>query len=264
MPLERKSLPFHLTEIKATEGGGWEVAGYASTFGGTPDSYSDVVAKGAFTKSIAKRKTKLLYQHDPGEPIGKQLDLFEDDKGLFGRWSILPIDTGIKAHQLLAAELIDSLSIGFQTVDAEYREDGVRVLKEVELFEVSLVTFPANEGAVVTSFKSGIRTDIPIHQLLLNAADYLEVATREAEAFAERRAADKGRDLNEKQREAAQRLRERAEACGVMLASFVAPPDAEAKAGDLSALEELNLWESEIELRRLRRKYTSLPALKEA
>jgi HK97 family phage prohead protease len=259
--VDRRIRPFQVREIKARENGGWEVAGYASTFGGQPDSYGDVVVKGAFLDSIAKRKTKLLAHHDMSTPIGRQLDLHEDDNGLFGRWTIVPTTAGKDVHTLIEEELIEALSIGFVPVDVEYRDDGVRLLKKVDLYEVSCVAVPANDQAVITSFKSSISTDMPIHQLLLNAADYLDVATREAEAFMERRAADKGRDLNEKQREAALRLQTRAGAWVETLAALVTVPDAEAKAGNLVALEAVNLEIAMSQLRRMRAKY---PALKGA
>lgn len=230
--MDRKSLPFQLRELKAADGGGWEVAGYASTFGGEPDSYGDIVVRGAFDESLAKRKTRLLWQHDLGEPIGKQLSLSEDEHGLFGRWSILPTDTGTKAHTLLGAELIDSLSIGFVPVETEYREDGVRLLKKADLYEVSLVTIPANSNAVITSFKS----DIPTHQQVLNAAGALEAVMREAKALHERRGAD-GRDVNEKQREAEAKLDAVAKAWLEWRAGLVVGRDAEANGLDLMALE---------------------------
>lgn len=140
-------------QIKAT-GGGWEVAGYASTFNdATPDAYGDVVARGAFTRSIAARTTKLLYEHR--EPIGNQLELREDSHGLWGRWSIVDTASGHDAHTLALAGVLDGLSIGYIPTQVEDRPDGVRVIREANLFEVSLVAIPANENAVVQSVKSG-------------------------------------------------------------------------------------------------------------
>lgn len=240
--LERRYFPFHQTELKAA-GDGWEVAGYASTFGGDPDSYGDVVAKGAFLDSLARRKTKLLNQHDMTQPIGKQLSLEEDEKGLFGRWSILPTTTGKDAHMLLEHGLIDSLSIGFIPVESDWREDGIRVLKKIDLYEVSLVTIPANENAVITSYKSEQPTDLLCNQ----AHDALQVAMREVKALHERRSAD-GRGLNDKQREAADRLDAVAKAWIEMRAGLVVGRDAKANDLDLRALE----------LEMARRKYAGL------
>jgi HK97 family phage prohead protease len=227
--VETKALPFHVSELKAA-GDGWEVAGYASTFGGTPDSYGDVVAKGAFLSSLAKRpNVRLLWQHDMGEPIGKVISLTEDDKGLFGRWSLVPTDTGKKAHELLKADLVDSLSIGFMTEDADYREDGVRVLKAVELVEVSIVTIPANTNAVITSFKA----DQPLHLLLKQVAEGFDVAVRQVKATHERRAAE-GRLLNDQTNAALDQLLTAVEAAAELRALRVVPPDAEAEAAEMA------------------------------
>lgn len=152
MPLEYKSIPFELKEMVTVEGGGWEIAGYASTFGGSPDSYGDVIAAGAFVDSIAHRPTKFLFEHT--QPIGKQLEIREDAKGLYGRWSIVDTQTGTDAYKLAKAGVLDSLSIGYMTLEADFREDGVRILKKVDLFEVSAVAIPANVNAVITDVKA--------------------------------------------------------------------------------------------------------------
>src|SRR5262249_49464840 len=106
MELEYKRVPFEVKEIVDVAGGGWEIAGYASTFGGAPDQQGDVVARGAFTESIAARKTKLLYEH--AAPIGAQLDLREDEHGLYGRWSIVDTTAGTDAYKLARAGVLDS------------------------------------------------------------------------------------------------------------------------------------------------------------
>ncbi len=245
MELSYKRVPFQLTELKAVDKG-WEVAGYASTWGGEPDSWGDIVAKGAFANSLAKRQTKLLWQHDMGEPIGKQISLAEDDKGLFGRWSIVPTDTGTKAHQLLEAELVDSLSIGFITIKSEYNDDGVRVLKEVDLYEVSLVTIPANASAVVTSFKAA---SLPFTTLLEQAGEALRVTTRAATALRERRAATH-RPLNDQHTQAIGDFLAEAEALHEELSALVVVAP-EAKAPEVGAGLEL----VELELAIRRRKY---------
>lgn len=152
MPLEYKSIPFEIKEVVDVASGGWEVAGLASTWGGEPDAYGDVVVRGAFAESIAKRPTKFLYEHM--EPIGKQLEIRETDDGLWGRWSIVDTRAGEDAYKLAKAGVLDSLSIGYFTLDADYRDDGVRLLRKVDLFEVSAVAIPANKNAVITDVKS--------------------------------------------------------------------------------------------------------------
>lgn len=231
MDLERKRIPFALTEVKAKDSG-WEVAGYASTFGGEPDSYGDVVARGAFAASLLKRPdVRLLWQHEMAEPIGKAISLTEDDKGLLGHWSLVPTDTGTKAHQLLTAGLVDSLSIGFLTKQADYSDDGTRVLREVELVEVSLVTIPANTNAVVTSFKA----DQPLHLLLQQATEAVAVAVREVKATHARRAAE-GRSLNDRHTAALAAFLDAAEALEDVRALLVVTPEAKADESEALAL----------------------------
>lgn len=227
--MEHKALSFHLTELKAKDSG-WEVAGYASTFGGEPDAYGDVIAKGAFLSSLVKRpNVRLLWQHDMAEPIGKVIGLHEDDKGLFGQWSLVPTDTGTKAHQLLSAGLVDSLSIGFMDAASDFTEDGTRVLREIDLFEVSLVTVPANTNAVVTSFKA----DVPFHLLLKQVQSAIALAATEAKALAERRGAD-GRSLNDRHIAAIDALLPEAKALVAELDGLrVVTPDAEAEAAEM-------------------------------
>jgi HK97 family phage prohead protease len=154
--LEYKSIPFELKEMVPVDGGGWEISGYASTFGGEPDSYGDVIVAGAFAESIASRPTKFLFEHR--DPIGRQLDIREDERGLFGRWTIVDTAAGTDAYKLAKAGVLDSLSIGYLTLEAEFREDGVRLLRKVDLYEVSAVAIPANVNAVVTDVKDGKAT----------------------------------------------------------------------------------------------------------
>jgi Escherichia/Staphylococcus phage prohead protease len=152
MLLEYKSVPFEIKAVTDADDGGWEIAGLASTWWGEPDSYNDVVAPGAFAESIASRSTKFFYEHR--EPIGRQLELREDERGLFGRWSIVDTTAGADAYKLARAGVLDSLSIGYLADDVEFRDDGVRVLKRVTLLEVSAVALPANQHAIVTDVKA--------------------------------------------------------------------------------------------------------------
>ena len=149
---EYKTIPFEVKEVVDLAGGGWEIAGYASTFGGEPDAYGDVIVKGAFSDSISRRPTKFLYEHF--EPIGRQLEIREDEHGLFGRWSIVDTQTGTDAYKLAKAGVLDSLSIGYMAEEFTFRDDGVRLLKQIDLMEVSCVAIPANRSAVITDVKS--------------------------------------------------------------------------------------------------------------
>ena len=137
-------------------------SGYASVFG-VKDAYSEIVAPGAFKKSLAQHRSEgtfpaMLYQHDPSRPIGVYSEMREDEKGLFVRGK-LALDTpdGKTAHALLKMGALNGLSIGFMPVKSTYDEEKrERTLTEIDLWEVSLVTFPANGKARVESVKANI------------------------------------------------------------------------------------------------------------
>jgi len=126
---------------------GKTISGYASLFG-NKDEGGDVVAPGAYAASLerlktAKRSVKMLWQHDPSKPIGVWEEIKEDAKGLFVRGRILSeVQAGTEALALIKAGAIDGLSIGYRTLRAENSAKGGRLLHELELWEISLVTFP--------------------------------------------------------------------------------------------------------------------------
>lgn len=139
-------------ELKADAHG--VVSGYGSVFGGV-DAYGDTVMPGAFAKSLNKRKPKMLWQHDMDEPVGVWDDVREDARGLFVKGRLaLKTEGGAEAYELLSMGAIEGLSIGFRTVADEVIQGGTRLLKEVDLWEVSFVTIPADQAAVITSVKS--------------------------------------------------------------------------------------------------------------
>lgn len=126
---------------------GLVIEGYASLFG-QPDRGGDIVETGAYARSLAAlvkegRRVKMLWQHDPAQPIGVWDEVREDARGLFVRGRILDgVAQGREAAELLAAGAIDGLSIGYRTMKSTKDDQGRRCLKDVELWEVSLVTFP--------------------------------------------------------------------------------------------------------------------------
>jgi len=135
---------------------GRRIEGYASLFGLT-DQGGDTVMPGAYAKSLARlsregRAVRMLWQHDAGQPIGVWDEIAEDARGLRVRGRILTeIGKGREAAALVAAGAIDGLSIGYRTVAAEKDAKGQRLLREVELWEVSLVTFPMLPQARVSA-----------------------------------------------------------------------------------------------------------------
>lgn len=130
--------------------------GYASVFD-VVDRQKDRVARGAFEKSLKKGKEmpKMLWQHDTKEPIGVWQTLKEDSKGLFVEGRLLmDLRKGREAHTLLKKGVVSGLSIGCQVVKASFCEnEKVRTLKELELLEISLVTFAANTKAKILAVK---------------------------------------------------------------------------------------------------------------
>lgn len=173
MSLERKHLTFAL-KASTDKPGSFE--GYGSVFGGI-DSYGDTIVKGAFKDTLKEWKgkgklPKLLLQHGGGffsggaedlVPIGKWDEMSEDDRGLFGRGHLFELDTDrVKSvYAAMKEDELDGLSIGYETKKWTYDEEtDIRTLTEIKLWEVSLVTFPADDSARVASVKAA-NGDLP-------------------------------------------------------------------------------------------------------
>jgi uncharacterized protein len=146
-------------EIKELGANGF-VSGYASVFGSV-DAQREVVQAGAFTRSLSawkrtQRQPAMLWMHDTGKPVGVWEKVREDASGLAveGRLAIRTQD-GADAYELLRMGAVTGLSIGYRTVasriDAKNR---VRTLTDVDLYEISLVTFPANDAARIHAVKT--------------------------------------------------------------------------------------------------------------
>ena len=152
--MDYKSVGFELEELKSRGDDGWSFSGYASTFGNI-DEGGDVVLRGAFSDSLARRVPRLLWQHDMHEPIGKVVQLKEDDRGLHGDFLISRTSRGHDAYVLLKDGAIDSMSIGYIPDEQEFDDEhNVRKLKSVDLLEISLVSIPMNGEARVTAVKA--------------------------------------------------------------------------------------------------------------
>ena len=140
--------------------------GYASLFG-VADLGKDVVMPGAFADSLRRRGAdgiRMLWQHDPAEPIGRWLAVAEDARGLRVRGRLnLAVERAREIHALLREGAVDGLSIGFRVVRARTeRPTGLRRLEALDLWEISLVTFPMLPGARVSAVKrQGLALPIP-------------------------------------------------------------------------------------------------------
>lgn len=133
------------------------ISGYGSIFG-NEDSYGEIVAKGAFVKSLnSNQKIKMLWQHNADMPIGNWANLKEDDIGLKGD-AVLPLDIVSinEKYQMAKAGLVDGLSIGYMIRKNGYEQldNGTFLLKDLDLREISLVTFPANPLALISNVKN--------------------------------------------------------------------------------------------------------------
>lgn len=151
-------------QVKALEQDG-TFAGYGAVFG-NEDRVGDVVKKGAFKRTLREQKAagtmaKMLWQHDMRQPIGAFDVIREDDTGLYVEGKLaMKTRRGAEAHELLQMKALDGLSIGYWPVEWKWDDkSGIRTLLDVELFEVSLVTFAANPLATVSDVKAdGIST----------------------------------------------------------------------------------------------------------
>lgn len=185
-PATDHGAPF-ATEFKFTEAEG-DVAtftGYGSMFGNI-DNGRDMVMPGAFAESVAAKGpkgVKMLWQHDPSQPIGMWTAIEEDRKGLklTGKL-LLTVSKAREAYEMMKAGIVDGLSIGFRTLTESYDTEkggrGYRKIEKADLWEVSVVTFPMNTRASVTAVKS-MPTDRELEAMLRDEA---KLSNRDAKA----------------------------------------------------------------------------------
>lgn len=160
----------HLSlELKATAEG--VIEGYGSIFGNI-DQGGDLILPGAFSSSLKSgRKVKMLREHCPDDLIGVWDEVTEDANGLRVKGRLLlTIDDGRNAFELVKSGALDGLSIGYRTVESEYNNSGNRLLKQVDLWEVSLVTFGMNELARIDAVKAAEMSERDLERLLTRDA----------------------------------------------------------------------------------------------
>ena len=159
-------MKFKTVELKAADNG--IIEGYFSTYDKTPDSYGDIIDPGAFTKTFEKREESghpfpLCFNHDFSAVIGAVDSVKDTEKGPFITAHFLDTDQAQDVRKMLQSGAIYQFSfaydiLGARQPDEEEKAAGVmNVLTEVEVFEISVVTVPANQNAVVTEVKSGRR-----------------------------------------------------------------------------------------------------------
>lgn len=167
----------HLSfDIKSLEQEG-SFAGYASVFN-VIDSYNDMLLKGAFTNTLKEKNqgsdVKMLWQHHSDQPIGKYLKIQEDNYGLFVEGQLLlNLQKGKEVYELVKRGIVNGLSIGYSVKSSKIMEEkSIRIISEVDLWEISLVTFPANEKALVTFVKNTIPETVRDFEHLLRKVGF--------------------------------------------------------------------------------------------
>jgi len=157
--MEKKQFHIEIKQDSITDEGVF--SGLASTFGGEPDSYGDIVMPGAFAESLMKggrnkRGIAMLYQHNAAKPIGRWEKIQELEIGLY-------VEGRLNLEKQMCKDILSDLkfgsiggmSIGFNCDEEDMEiKDGIRYLKKINLWEISLVTFPANVNATVSLVKS--------------------------------------------------------------------------------------------------------------
>lgn len=181
--MEQKKHLFKTFELKADEVGG--VSGFFSTYDKTPDSYGDIIEPGAFTETLKKREESghpfpLCFNHDFSAVIGAVDKVEDTEKGPYIEAHFLDTDLAKDVRKMLQSGAIYQFSfaydvLGWREPNEEEKKAGVtNVLTKVEVFEVSIVTVPANQNAVVTDVKAGRRNRKADEDIIRNCIKSLE------------------------------------------------------------------------------------------
>lgn len=171
----KHNITFKAQDIKLDKEETGIFKGYASVFN-ILDAHNDIILPGAFTNLEDASKIKLLWQHDATRPIGQITEAKQTEYGLFIKGRILnSIEKGREAYELVSKNAIEGLSIGFEVLDYYY-DNSIRYITKLKLWEISIVTFPANEKATINEVKSkeSIKT---IERLLDECTDKLRAMT---------------------------------------------------------------------------------------
>lgn len=182
--IARRERKFARMDVKMLNAAAGTFAGYASLFGEV-DLGKDRVERGAFLRSLVRRGAegvRMLFQHDPAEPIGTWRVIREDGRGLYVEGVLSDgVSRAREVRELIKARAVDGLSIGFQTVRAKSDpRTGIRQILEADLWEISVVTFPMLPGARISDVKGGPARDLNGQAL----AHALRQATRAMRATA--------------------------------------------------------------------------------
>tara|TARA_Y100001963_G_scaffold91136_1_gene125610 strand:- start:5779 stop:6477 length:699 start_codon:yes stop_codon:yes gene_type:complete len=137
------------------------IKGYASVFDNI-DSDNDIIRKGSYLKTVSENgnRVKYLYQHEMDKPIGKILNLEEDQKGLVFEAQIAKTTLGKDVMELIKTGIITENSVGIMPIRKEINAEGQREIFECKLYEISCVTLAANDEAKIIDFKGNKKESI--------------------------------------------------------------------------------------------------------
>lgn len=195
-------LPCDFKQLDTEDDGTFE--GYGSIFG-NKDLGNDVIRKGAFANTLKSKKPKsikLLYQHKTDEPIGVFDSITEDSKGLYVKGRLaMGTQKGREVFELMKMGALDSMSIGYRLSAEDYKYDPKerkRIIKSVDLMEISLVTFPMNPKAKITKVKLAEMNVREIEEHLRDAGcESVAVAKHTAQVLYKSYRSDEQRDVVE-------------------------------------------------------------------
>ena len=189
--MENKQHLFKSFEMKADEVGG--ISGFFSTYDKTPDSYGDIIEPGVFTKTLEKREASghpfpLCFNHDFSAVIGAVDSVKDTEKGPYIEAHFLDTQQAQDVRKMLQSGAIYQFSFAYDVLgsrqpDEEEKKAGIsNVLTEVEVYEVSVVTVPANQNAVATEVKAGRRNRKADEDIIRNCIESLKSLLDEGEA----------------------------------------------------------------------------------
>jgi HK97 family phage prohead protease len=152
-----------------------EFEGYGSIFG-NKDWGNDIVMPGAFQRTLSEYKSEdtlpmMFWMHDPSRIPGKWIEMSEDDNGLYVKGILADTELGREIHTLLSMKAVSGLSIGYMTKLQDFLDDGIRLIKDVDLFETSIVSIPMNPKAQIVHAKSRLSERgeyVPTHDEVAN------------------------------------------------------------------------------------------------
>ena len=164
--MQHKLSPFDRLSVKFDDARPGFFSGYASVFG-LVDSYGDTIAPGAYSKTLQNRERPIqLRWNHYGGVVGKWLTLREDEKGLYVEGELTPGHSVAQdAYALMKHGAVNGLSIGYRPIEAEQKDDGTRLLKQIDLVEISIVETPADAAALIGDVKSAIDGAVSLKEI---------------------------------------------------------------------------------------------------